>query len=633
MSDVNKGPNDRSTISRRDFVRTAGAFTALAGLETLLPNYARGANSGVISEGVGAVPAVKNFDLVIGETDFVIGKRRAVATTVNGTVPGPLIRLKEGDDVVLRVENQLDEDTSIHWHGLLVPPEMDGVPHVSFDGIKPRTTFEYRFPLKQYGTYWYHSHSGFQEQTGIYGPLIIDPAEPEPYTYDREYVIMLSEWTFENPSKILDNLKKQGNYYNFQRRTVVDFFRDASRDGLGATIRDRLMWGRMLMDPTDISDVTGATYTYLLNGHAPDNNWTGLFRPGERVRLRFINAGAATTFDVRIPSLEMTVVQVSGQNVRPVTVDEFRIGIAETFDVIVQPQLDRAYTIFAEGADRSGYARGTLATRAGMTAPVPPRRKRPVLDMMDMGMQHGTDADSSDADQGSSSSSHAGHEMPGHDMGSMGADATLLRGTESATVASSTIRTGGLRAPGTLPNAMPHDSNKHAPENAAVPELVTSRLHEPGTGLGDDGRRVLVYADLIALERRPEFRAPDREIEIHLTGNMERFMWSIDGVPFEHAVPIQFTYGERIRLTMVNDTMMQHPMHLHGMWMELENGRGELIPRVHTINVKPAERVSLLIDADAPGRWAFHCHVLYHMEVGMFRVVEVSQPISSEQTQ
>lgn len=627
----------RTSITRREFVRNAGAATALAGMSMLLPRYAFSFQAPDYQPGVN-MPGLKEFDLHIAATPFQVGRRRVVATTLNGTIPGPLLRFKEGDDVIIRVSNRLREDSSIHWHGILVPPEMDGVPSVSFSGIEPNSTFEYRFPIKQYGTYWYHSHSAFQEQTGIYGPIIIDPMEPDPYTYEREYVVMLSEWTFEDPAQVLDNLKKQGNYYNLQRRTVGDFFRDVKRWGLKETIRERLEWGKMRMDPTDILDVTGATYTYLVNGMAPDTNWTGLFRPGERIRLRFINAGGATTFDVRIPSLEMNVVHVSGQNVQPVMVDEFRIGIAETIDVIVQPQIDRPYTIFAEAADRSGYARGTLATRAGMSGSIPIRRKRPILTMMDMGMQHDMGGMQDMAGMGGmggmnqgGAAANAGGAMAGHNMSSMaGPDATLLQGMDAALFASAaTIRTTGLRAPGSLPNPLPHEMDIHAPDNAAAPMVVQSRLHEPGTGLGEDGRRVLVYTDLIAWERRPDFRAPDREIEIHLTGNMERFMWSIDGVPFERAEDIHFTFGERIRLTMVNDTMMQHPMHLHGMWMELENGRGEMIPRVHTVNVKPAERMSLLIHADAAGRWAFHCHVLYHMEVGMFRVVNVSQPVAA----
>ena len=399
-------------VSRRGFVRAAGALTALAGMEALLPAYARArpGSHGALPLTDARAAGVQEMNLLIRESPIQIGRRRAVATAVNGTVPGPLLRFREGDDVVLRVSNALADDSSIHWHGLILPPEMDGVPGVSFTGIEPGGTYVYRFPIKQYGTYWYHSHSAFQEQTGVYGPMILDPAEPDPYSYEREYVIMLSEWTFEDPARLLDNLKKQGDYYNFQQRTVPDFLRDVRRNGLAVTLRERREWSRMRMNPTDILDVTGATYTYLMNGVSPATNWTGLFRPGERVRLRFINAGAATTFDVRIPGLPMTVVHVSGQNVQPVETDEFRIGLAETFDVIVQPQEDRAYTVFAESADRSGYARGTLASREGQTAPVPRLRRRPLLTMMDMGMDHGAMAGMGGADAG----------MAGMDHGAMG---------------------------------------------------------------------------------------------------------------------------------------------------------------------------------------------------------------------
>ena len=627
-------------LSRRQFVKTATALGLLAGVEALIPPYARSAALPFMRSSSAEGGGATEIDLRIAEAAIRVGRRTDTATAINGTVPGPLLRFREGEDVTIRVTNSLAEDTSIHWHGLLVPPEMDGVPGISFPGIGPGETFTYRFPLRQYGTYWYHSHSAFQEQLGHYGPLIIDPAAGYPYSFDREYVVMLGDWTFEDPARVLDRLKKNPGHYNFQRRTVGDFFRDVARQGLGSTIRDRLEWGRMRMDPTDIADITGATYTYLVNGLAPDSNWTGLFRPGERILLRFINAAAATYFDVRIPGLEFNVVQVNGQFVEPVATDEFRIAIAETYDVIVQPTAEQAFTIFAEAMDRSGYARGTLAPRAGMSAAIPERRSRPLLSMADMGMDHGDMPGMATA----GASEHGGHTptaaspttaaTPGHaghtPAGAPSAAVSttgLLRGEDAARWAIAGMsRTRGLRPPGTLPNMLEHEPDSHGPGNAAVPMMVRSRLEEPGVGLGNDGRRVLVYSDLRAHERRPDFRAPEREIELHLTGNMERFMWSINGKRFGEAEPIRFRFGERIRLTMVNDTMMNHPMHLHGMWMELENGRGELSPRVHTINVQPAERLSLLIDADAPGRWAFHCHILYHMDVGMFQVVEVSQP-------
>ena len=662
-------------LTRRDFVRAAGATGVVVGMETLLPSWALAS-----PDGAGAMRSLQPrregnldvYELTIAETPVRIGGRGATAVTINGTVPGPLLHLYEGREAVLRVSNRLREDTSIHWHGLILPPEMDGVPGVSFPGIPAGETFEYRFPLRQYGTYWYHSHSGLQEQLGHYGPLVIHPEGGYPYQFDREYVVVLSDWTFENPYRVLDRLKKQGNYYNMQRRTLGDFVRDVGQHGLMTTIRDRLMWLDMRMDPTDILDVTGTTYTFLMNGLAPGANWTGTFNPGERVLVHVINAAADTYFDVRVPDLPMSIVQVSGQFVQPVETDEFRIAIAETYDFIIAPQ-DRPYTLFAEAMDRSGYARGTLTPRTGWNAPIPPRRQRPLLTMADMGMMHGDmagmDMAGSDAmggmdhgamgeaagtggaagvrgpemptpqgpppPTGGEHAGHAGAPPAGATGGSAGATATgmagmagggMATGDRARYAAAGAIRTEGLRPPGTLPGMLEHEPGRHGRDNGAVPMMVNSRLQEAGTGLGEDGWRVLRYTDLRAVDARRPFRAPTREIEIHLTGNMERFMWSIDGVPFERAQPIRMDYGERIRLTMVNDTMMNHPMHLHGMWMELENGHGEFIPRVHTVNVKPAERLSLLVEVDAPGRWAFHCHVLYHMEVGMFRVVEVSKP-------
>ncbi|HEY0710332.1 MAG TPA: copper resistance system multicopper oxidase [Polyangia bacterium] len=620
--------------SRREVLRGTAALAAGAAVQNLLPAYARGAAEEHAPAPPTDAPGEARYDLVIAESPLTIDGRRTTATTINGTVPGPLLRFREGQNAVLRVSNRLAQDTSIHWHGILVPPEMDGVPGISFPGISAGATFEYRFPVRQYGTYWYHSHSGLQEQLGHYGPLVIEPKAGHPYKYDREHFIVLSDWTFENPERILSKLKKRPDSYNFQRRTIGDFFSDVGKQGFLPTVRDRWMWAQMRMNPTDIADLTGAAYTFLMNGLAPSSNWTGLFKPGERVLLHFINASAATFFDVRIPGLPMTVVEASGQHVKPVLTDEIRIAIAETYNVIVEPKAADAYTVFAETMDRSGYAMGTLAPRLGLRGRLPSRRSRPTLSMADMGMDHASHAKSGAGHEGHSGheenaapaktappddhSGHEGHHPPANDE-------TPAVDLAKEAVAGA-IRTSGLRAPGTLPGPLPHERDSHGSGNAAVPDRVVSRLHEPGIGLGADGWRVLTYADLRALAKPGDFVAPTREIEMHLTGNMERFMWSIDGIPFDRSQPVRFTYGERIRLTMVNDTMMNHPMHLHGMWMELENGHGEEIPRVHTVNVKPAERLSLLITANEPGRWAFHCHVLYHMEVGMFRVVEVSEP-------
>lgn len=634
-------------MQRRDFVRLAAGVGMLAGAESLFPRWTRGwtPQSGPLTA---PRAGLRVQDLAIAETPVRIAGRDGKAVTINGTIPGPLLRYREGDEVLLRVRNTLREDTSIHWHGLLVPPEMDGVPGVSFPGIRAGETFEYRYRIRQYGTYWYHSHSGLQEQLGHYGPMVLDPADGYPYKFDREFVVVLSDWTFEDPYRVLDRLKKQGNYYNMQRRTVGDFFRDVARDGLIPTVRERLMWLDMRMDPTDLLDVTGATYTYLMNGLAPGANWSGVFAPGERVLVRVINAAADTIFDVRIPDLPMTMVQSNGQFIQPVETDEFRISNAETYDFIVEPQ-NRPYTLFAESMDRTGYARGTLTPRSGWNAPIPARRERQLLSMADMGMSHGDMGGMSGMgsmpgmDHGAMppasagqpaapaptpptpSDPHAGHNMGGTPSSTApAADSSAVDRARYAVAGA--IRTTGLRGPGTLPGMLEHEPGRHGVENAAVPMMVMSRLSEAGVGLGNDGWRVLRYTDLRALRPQTDFKAPTREIELHLTGNMERFMWSIDGIPFERSQPIKMSYGERVRLTMVNDTMMNHPMHLHGMFMELENGHGASIPRIHTINVKPAERLSLLVTADEPGRWAFHCHILYHMEVGMFRVFEVSAP-------
>jgi CopA family copper-resistance protein len=607
----------------------------MVGVDALVPAWARaarpgaargvlrGAPGGMLGGVARGVPGVLDgsagpLDLVVGETRVPIGERQGRAITVNGTLPGPVLRYREGDDAIIRVTNRLDEDTSVHWHGILLPNEMDGVPGVTFPGIPPGTTFEYRYPLRQYGTYWYHSHSGFQEQLGQYGALVIDPAAPEPFAYDREHVVVLSDWTFEDPGRVMARLTKRPDYYNLRKRTIADFVRDASDRGLGGAIGDRLMWGGMRMNPTDISDVTGATYTYLVNGLPPEEGWTGLFELGERVRLRIINASAASFFDVRVPGLTMTVVQAMGQHVRPVETEEIRIAVAETYDVIVEPAADRAYTIFAEAMDRSGYARGTLAPREGMEAPMPARRPRPVLTMADMGMDHGAEHGSTEERAG-----HEGHAAPAGEATDAAEHAGHARPAPAATV-------GVGAPPGSIPEPATHGPDDHGAGNASVAALARSRLGEPGLGLGEDGWQVLRYTDLVSLDAPRHLEPPTREIELHLTGNMERFMWSIDGRAFDHDHPIAVRRGERIRFTLVNDTMMNHPMHLHGMWMELENGRGAGIPRVHTVNVKPAERLSFLVTADAPGPWPFHCHILYHMDAGMFRIVEVSEPAADD---
>lgn len=553
-------------------------------LERLIPAYA------AASPGIDKTPSAGNpnpINLNIASTPVQISGRTAQATTVNGSLPGPLVRLREGQDALLRVTNNLSKDSSIHWHGLILPYTMDGVPGLSYDGIGPGETFEYRFPVSQSGTYWYHSHSDLQEQTGVYGPLVIDAAKPEPWSYDKEFVVVLSDWTFENPHRVMAKLKKQADYFNFQQKTVLDFIRDARKNGLGSTVMDQMMWSRMRMMPSDIADVTGYTYTYLLNGKTAEVPWAGLFRPGERIRMRFINASAMSYFDVRIPGLKLRVVQADGQNIQPVDVDEFRISVAETYDVLVTPDEEKAYPVFAEAMDRSGFALGALSPGKGLLPKVPPRRKRPLLTMKDMGMP-----------------------MMGHDMGGMDHHGMHMKKPADDSL------------------ARVHGPDHHGPGNAAVAMLSESRLGDPGIGLEDANGRVLVYTDLRSDKKFPDHRPHSREIELHLTGNMERYMWSFDGEQFsKRTEPIRLEHGERVRLTFVNDTMMNHPIHLHGMWMVLDNGNGEYNPRKHTINVKPAEHLSADVSADATGNWAFHCHLLFHMHMGMFRVVSISKPL------
>ncbi len=577
------------------------------------------------------VLAGSEFDLAIARSSVEIGGRSRRATTVNGTLPGPVLRWREGDTVTLRVANRMDEASSIHWHGIVLPSNMDGVPGLSFDGIAPGSSYTYRFKVRQHGTYWYHSHSSLQEQTGVYGPLIIDPAQPEARRCERDYVVMLSDWSDEDPRRIKSRLKKQSNYYNFHQRTLVDLFRDARRDGWRATLADRRMWSAMRMSPTDLSDVGGYTYTYLVNGAAPDDNWTGLFNPGERVRLRFINASAMSYFDVRIPGLRMTVVAADGQDVEPVAVDEFRIAVAETYDVVVEPGSSEAYTIFAQSMDRSGYARATLARREGLAAPVPALDPRPLLTMADMGMDHGAMAGMSpDAMQGMDHGAMAGMSsdaMQGMDHGAMaGMSPDAMQGMDHGAMAGMSPDAMQGMDHSAMAGMIQHPATERGnPLVDAQAMAPTARLDDPGVGLRDNGRRVLTYADLRSTFPDPDGRSPMRSIELHLTGHMEKFAWSFNGLKFSDAGPIRLRYGERVRLVLVNDTMMAHPIHLHGMWSDLEDEAGRFQVRKHTIDMPPGTRRSYRVTADALGRWAYHCHLLFHMETGMFREVVVEE--------
>ena len=648
-------------LGRRALLRAAALSGAGFGLAQALPAWAQPLSKGLVRP----LPTVSGNDiaLTIGQVSVEVDGKISRAVGINGTVPGPLIRLKEGQRVRLRVQNTLDEDSSIHWHGLLVPFEMDGVPGVSFPGIMPRSTFDYEFDLSHAGTYWYHSHSAYQEEDGVYGPIVIDPAGPDPVAYDREHVLVLSDHSPLAGATIYRKLKQMGGpYFNRQRMTLSGLL--AGRD---LTAKERWEWAQMRMDAADIADVTGSTYAFTINGFGPFDNWTGLFTPGERVRLRIINASAQTTFNIRIPGLPMTVVQADGLNVRPVTVDEFQIGTAETYDVVVMPQ-DRAYSFVSEASDRSGLGRATLAPREGMSAPVPPLRPRPLLTMKDMGMGgmdhsamgHGamgsgsahparvrgvdptaqqnasgelwkltgwkeTGAASATATAGMAGMDHA---AMGHGTGAPAASAAVDHAATGHSVAAPAAA-GQTAAPmdhgdmgmRDFANAPQVDKN---PGVQTISPMPVDRMGDPGTGLEDIGHRVLTYRDLMALERNPDVRAPTRQLDIHLTGNMERYMWSFDGVKMsEPAEPIPFRHNERVRVRLVNDTMMQHPIHLHGHFFELVTGHGAWSPRKHTVNVQPGGTATFDVTADAQGDWAFHCHNLYHMTAGMMRVVTV----------
>lgn len=601
-------------LPRRRFLQGLAAGGVVLGMSPWLkPAWAQMADT---ATGSAPVLSGTEFDLTVAETPVNFTGAPRMATTINGSIPAPTLRWRQGDTVTLRVHNRLAEDTSIHWHGIILPFQMDGVPGISFPGIRPGETFTYRFKVAQTGTptgtYWYHSHSGMQEQRGMYGAIIIDPATGrDPIRADRDYVLQLSDWSDEDPHRVLAKLKVQSDYYNFNQPTVVDFFRDASAMGIGAAIEKRKMWNQMRMNPTDLADISAYTYTYLTNGVTPAGNWTGLFRPGEKVRLRIINSGAMTFFDVRIPGLKMTVVQADGQDVDPVTVDELRIGVAETYDVIVTPK-DDAYTIFAQSMDRTGFARGTLAPRAGMAAPVPALDKPEPLTMGDMmgamgggmgAMDHGAHGgmamDHGDVHGRTSAAGGRTPEAAKHAMGS------------TTAMAAKTVRAR-------------HAKTEYGPSVDMRVDTPRTNLDDPGIGLRNNGRRVLTYADLHTIGGPLVARPADREIELHLTGNMERYAWSFDGLEFGKSTPVHFRYGEQLRVVLVNDTMMTHPMHLHGMWSELESPDEKFQVRKHVINVQPAQRISFIVPVDAKGRWAWHCHLLLHMDSGMFREVVVS---------
>lgn len=570
-------------INRRKFIGAGAGGLGLIGLAGAAPGWARGAFDGTIARKGSDVLSGEHLTMTVADTTFTTGARRGAGVAVNGTIPGPLVRLKEGQNLTVDLVNRSGHGTSIHWHGMLVPFLMDGVPGISMAAVEPGDTFRYQFPIRQSGTYWWHAHT-LQEPLGHYGPLIVDPIEPEPYQYDRDYVVMLSDWSPMSPHAIMKKLKVGGGYFNYNKTSWTDNYELSGEE--------RRMWSRMRMMPTDIADVSGATYTFLINGHGPADDLEYLFNPGEKVRLRFINGSAMTYFNIRIPGLPMTVVQADGQNVQPVETDEFQIGIAETYDVIIEPT-GAAYSLVAEAMDRSGMGVAALASRPGLRAAVPSLRKPPVLSMTDMGMG-GMD--------------HGGGDMAGMDHG---ADGGASMGSMSGTK---------MRDTSLLPANV-----KTGPGIDSVAASPIDRMDFPGLGLDNVDHRVLDYTQLVAAKPNTDNRRPTRMKTIHLTGNMERYMWSLDGKKLnEITEPIQFAYNERIRVKLVNDTMMVHPLHLHGHFFELVNGApADRQPLKHTINVQPGGSAQFDLTANERGDWAFHCHLFYHMHNGMFQIVTV----------
>ena len=583
--------SNTSKITRRTFVKGVTVVSALASGVVQLHANPKNATPNKNSSLHGT-----EFFLTIESTPVNFTGTPIMATTVNGLLAGPTLHFKEGDEVTIHVTNHLHEDTSIHWHGLILPPEMDGVPGISFKGIQPNETFTYKFKIQQSGTYWYHSHSGFQEQTGVYGAIVIEPKEPDPYTYERDYVITLSDWSDEKPTNIYRKLKLMGDYYNFKQRTVGDFVSEVKEKGFLNAFNARKMWNNMAMTDRDLSDVTGYTYTYLMNGRNPTMHYKALFEKGEKVRLRFVNASAMTFFDVQIPGLKMTVVAADGNNVQPVLIDEFRIGVAETYDVIVEPQTNQAYSIFAQSLDRSGYAVGSLTNDAKKIATIPNMDPLPILTHADMGMN-----------------------MKGMDHGAMQHDVPMKH--NDMNMDGMDYSKDKMPMKKNIPiTPLEEEWGVQTTMRAMDPQY---RLDDPGVGLRNNGRKVLTYADLKNLRPTTYDKYPDREIVLHLTGNMERYMWSINGIKYADSKPLKFYYGERLRITYINDTMMNHPMHLHGMWSDVETGDDNYLPRKHTIVVQPGSKISFRVTVDAKGEWAYHCHLIYHM-AGMFRKVVVA---------
>lgn len=584
----------------------------------------------------------ETYDISVDKIRIDAGDFRKTGIGYNNSQTPTVLRFKEGEDVTLNVTNNLREDTSIHWHGLILPFDQDGVPKISFDGIKPGETFTYNFPIKQAGTYWFHSHSGFQEPDGAYGAIVIEPKGGERIRANRDYVVQLTDTHPQRGKRIMRNLKMSADYYNRSQRTLQDLIKDSGNIGLKAALEDRKMWGRMRMMPTDVEDVQG--FTPMINGESTKQNWTGLFKPGEKVRLRLINSSAMAYFDLRIPGLKMTVVQADGNDVKPVTVDELRISVAETYDVIVQPKENRVYSIVAESMGRTALVRGTLAPREGMAGPVPPLREKPRLTMADMGGMMGgmgmeghvmQNAVMPLDDMSGMDHSQMGHATPAPKAETTQMDHSAMTGTDQPMAGMDHSQMAGA-APAPQAKAKPMDHSTMAGSDNSMAGMDHSAMentkgqddpfYAPGSGLipnAANGGKFLSYDDLTARKPLYKDRPATREIELRLTGNMERYIWSINGKKLSEAEPIVLKYGERVRFKFVNETMMSHPMHLHGMWSILDTGKGKYDPIKHTVSVAPGTTVYTETEVDVTGQWAFHCHLSYHADAGMFRKVVI----------
>lgn len=596
----------------------------------------------------GALGAVREYHLTIAQEDVRIRDNTAGAMTINGQIPGPTLYFEKGDTARIHVTNEMNAATSIHWHGLLVPPSMDGVPFVTQVPIQPGATFVYEFPIRQTGTYWYHSHSELQEQSGLYGSIVIDDGR---HPVDRAYVVLLSDWTTEDPHEVLRTLKRGSHWYALEKGASQSIFGAAKAGRLGDYFSRELQ----RMPPMDIADVA---YDYFLSNGRPETALAA--EAGEKVRLRVINGSATTYFHLNFSGGPMTIISADGQRVEPVKEDLFLIGVAETYDVLVTLPERGAYELRATAHDGSGVTSTWLGQGEKH-----PARTIPRPDLYEP-MAHG-DAGSvlaltpaaamgmSDARVEAGAFDHPGTGHGGHDMG--------LGEMPAAREHPGQHGGGGSMARG-MPDHHGHGV-AHKPEHDAMPRESSPSAHVHGQmpaaehvgheqmpaagahvsaarpfshrfGLleadvasrpelaseGGKERPSTPYARLKAAEPTdPPAGAPVREIRLTLDGDMQRYTWFIDNQPVSEADTIRVREGEVVRFILINRTMMHHPMHLHGHFFRVINGQGDRAPLKHTVDVAPMATTVIEFYTDEIGDWLFHCHLLYHMKSGMTRLV------------